>query len=178
MRSGFFNLAFRVLRFALSQSLNVLRLRFRFAMRRLGWSGRALVLGGSNRRKLLRTLTSRRDLQALSSFSCTDFRFVLLPNLFSLFFFFVFWRLRLWWLFLFRSEFREQFKKEHPNNKSVAVVSDFALFIFSLRVKNLTLFFVYSHPYFSENYFRSAKLVVKNGNRYLMLWELWFWEIF
>ncbi|XP_040866101.1 HMG1/2-like protein-like isoform X1 [Glycine max] len=71
--------------------------------------------------------------------------------------------------FVFMSEFREQFKKEHPNNKSVAVVSDFALFIFSLRVKNLTLFFVYSHPYFSEKYFRSAKLVVKNGNRYLML---------
>lgn len=151
MRSGFFNLAFRVLRFALSQSLNVLRLRFRFAMRRLGWSGRALVLGGSNRRKLLRTLTSRRDLQALSSFSCTDFRLLLIPNLFSFrfvsfwFFFFVFWRLKFLWLF-FRSEFREQFKKEHPNNKSVAVVSDFALLqLFAWKFDAIFLFLIEFH---------------------------------
>lgn len=78
-----------------------LSFNFFFSMRRLGWSARALVLlEGNNRRKLLRFLTSERDLQALFSFSCTDFCLLLILNLFSFHFvFFVFSRLKFLWLF-------------------------------------------------------------------------------
>lgn len=37
----------------------------------------------------------------------------------------------------FRSEFREQFKKEHPNNKSVAVVS---FLVFRIFTRSLLIF--------------------------------------
>lgn len=87
----------------------------------------------------------------LSSFSCMSFYFPFFQNYKTKIIFYVFFRAdsRVLNLNLFvtklREEFRKQFKEAHPNNKSVATVSDF---IILMRI--LSDIYLY---YFSPNQF-------------------------
>jgi len=138
---------------------------------RVGWSARALVLEGSNRRKLLRILTNLRDLQVLSSFSCTDFFFVdfVLVVVFCIFV----GDINLSLLDCSRSEFREQFKKEHPTNKSVAVVSVLVLCFYE-RWINTFWSFGFLCVFYGVTNFRLVKLAVIDGSLCPMPWVFTF----
>lgn len=145
---------------------------FHLLLCRLGWSAKALEQGGSNRRKPLRIRTSRRGLRVLSLFSCMydffvffvcrfesvsvmviGFRFVCDCNDFIDFIFFN----------CYRSEFREQYKKEHPNNKSVAAVSNLVFLLCSENLDAVILFF--------RILIRSSTVKIRLGR------QSWRWEM-
>lgn len=74
----------------------------------------------------------------------------------------------------FREEFREQYKKEHPKNKSVAAVSMSNYFLFfGDRISHFLFasnkLFVNSSVFFCFKIIRLAKRVVINGSRCLKL---------
>lgn len=117
-----------------------------------GWRAKGREPASERRSPRLRKIqTSRRGLLVLSSFSCMSFYFPFFQNYKTKIIFYVFFRAdsRVLNLNLFvtklREEFRKQFKEAHPNNKSVATVSDF---IILMRI--LSDIYLY---YFSPNQF-------------------------